>query len=68
MVPVISSTLEAVGYDPATSELHISFKGGRQYAYFGVPSSVHVALMNAWSKGAYFYYAIRFRYRSERVQ
>jgi hypothetical protein len=67
MVPVSSRSLAAVGYDPLTSEMHILFKRGGLYAYPDVPPEVHAALMDAGSKGRYFYYFIRFRFRYRRL-
>lgn len=53
-VPVVSSNLSEVGYDPATSVLEIAFKRGGVYQYSAVPSSVHEGLMTAPSAGSYF--------------
>lgn len=53
-VPVVSSNLAEVGYDPATSTLEIAFKNGGVYQYFSVPSSVHIGLITAPSLGQYF--------------
>jgi len=53
-VPVQSSNLSSVGYDPTTSTLEIEFSNGSIYQYFGVPEYVHEGLMNAGSKGSYF--------------
>jgi len=63
MVPVRSSNLAAIGYDPATSEMRILFRNGRLYLYHEVPSSLHSELMAADSKGRYFEDFIRWRYR-----
>jgi hypothetical protein len=52
MVPVISSNLSSVGYDPVSQTLRIQFHSGL-YDYFNVPASVHFNLMNAPSKGEY---------------
>lgn len=52
--PVTSSVLRTVGYDPATAVLEIEFVSGDVYRYFAVPPSVHRALMDAESPGAYF--------------
>lgn len=57
MVPVKSSQLSAIGYDPDTQTLHIQFAGrtnkageaipGSTYAYTDVPPEIHAALMAA---------------------
>lgn len=68
LVPVHSSNLAAVGYDPATGEMQIQFRRrGRLYSYADVPPDVHDALINAGSKGGYFNYRVRFRYRTTRL-
>ena len=53
MVPVQSSNLNLVGYEPAAGTLYITFKSGDTYAYYGVPVAVYRALMLAPSKGRY---------------
>jgi hypothetical protein len=68
MVPVASSNLAAVGYDPATGELRIRFhRGNRLYAYYGISAALHRGLMTAGSKGRFFAYYIRWRYRGHRL-
>lgn len=53
MIPVSSSNLQAVGYDPTTQILRVAFKNGSLYEYSGVPASVHAGLMAAGSHGSY---------------
>ncbi len=53
-VPVVSSNLAEVGYDPQARTLEIAFKNGGVYQYFNVPSAVHAGLMTADSLGHYF--------------
>jgi KTSC domain len=52
--PVRSSVIAAVGYDGATAELEVQFHSGDVYRYYAVPPSVHRALLEADSPGAYF--------------
>lgn len=59
---VASSVLKSVGYDPATAVLEIEFVSGDVYRYFAVPPSVHRALVDAESPGAYFNRTISDRY------
>lgn len=54
MVPVESSNLKAVGYDPDAKEMHIQFKSGGHYSYANVPPEAHQAFMAADSKGGHF--------------
>jgi KTSC domain len=66
-VPVISSSLQSVGYDYASQTLEIAFQNGSVYQYFGVPPAVHEELITASSHGAYFNAFIRDRYRYRRL-
>jgi hypothetical protein len=64
---VESTTLTTVAYDAAYRMLWLQFRSGAVYRYFGVPPTVHQALMAATSKGAYFNHHIRghFSYQRE---
>jgi hypothetical protein len=53
-VPVDSTALASVGYDPGLSVLDIEFEDGSIYRYDAVPAEVHDALLTAESLGAYF--------------
>jgi len=53
-IPVRSSVIATVGYDPETAVLEVEFRSGDVYRYFAVPPSVHHALIAADSPGAYF--------------
>lgn len=57
LIPVISSNLEAVGWLDST--LEIIFKSGWHYQYDGVPEEIFNGLMEAPSKGKYFWANIR---------
>ncbi len=53
-LPVNSTTIASVGYDPATRELAIEFRHTRDlYLYFDVPPEEYSAFMAAESKGSY---------------
>src|SRR5579872_5340727 len=67
LTPVTSSNLAAVGYDPSTGQLQIRFRNGREYVY-QVPFSIYQGLMAASSKGRYFSFWIRWRYRGRRIR
>ena len=62
-VPVDSSVIATVGYDPDDRILEVEFRTGRLYHYFDVPASRYAALMAAESIGHYFNVAIRDKYR-----
>ncbi|SFS18040.1 KTSC domain-containing protein [Agrococcus baldri] len=53
MQPVESSSVDAVGFDPARNELTIRFVGGGTYVYGMVPRAVFEALLAAESIGTF---------------
>jgi hypothetical protein len=64
---VASTTLSTIAYDGVRNLLQLEFRSRTVYHYFGVPASVHEALLGAPSKGGYFNQAIRGRYAFVRV-
>jgi lysyl-tRNA synthetase class 2 len=62
MVPVVSSVIAAVGYDPEERRLWVDFVSGRRYVYDGVGARTHRELLDAESVGSYFNREIRDRY------
>ena len=54
MKNVISSQIDAIGYDPATNKMHIRFKGGSTYSYDNVTAKQHQDLRDATSVGKHF--------------
>ena len=67
-IPVTSSNLRSVGYDPSSETLEVEFHDGGIYQYSGVPANIHDALMNAASHGKYFAANIRNSFRYRRVR
>jgi len=59
LVPVISSDIAAIGYDPDSSELQIQFRNNRIYSYPGVSPDWYAGFLQAPSKGSYFAQTIR---------
>ena len=57
-----STSLDRVGYDPASKVLLVVFRDRSSYRYFGVPAAVFKSFWEAPSKGAYFNHAIRGAY------
>ena len=57
-VPVTSSNIESIGFDPSSNVLEVAFTHGGVYQYFGVPALVHAGLMDTdragQSVGRYF--------------
>ena len=46
-IPVSSSNVAAVWYDPKTLTLEVEFHNGSVYQYFDVPQTIYDGLMNA---------------------
>jgi hypothetical protein len=67
LVPVNSSSIHHVGYDPATHRLFLDYKGRRLYEYFDVPNDVYVRLRNAVSIGRFVNYAIKPHYHYKEI-
>ena len=64
---VDSASIEAIGYDSATSELHVRFRSGNTYVYADVPTTAFEAFITAPSIGRYFALFIRpnYEYREQ---
>ncbi len=58
-VPVESSMLRAVRYDPAGRVLEVVFRNGRPYHFVNVPPDEYDHLLKASSRGRYFLNHIR---------
>lgn len=66
MIPIPGSkNIEAVGYEGGV--LHVQFKGGRTYAYAGVPQETYDALTRADSVGSYFFSNVRNAFEATRL-
>ena len=59
MIPVVSSNLRAVDYNPLNGTLTIAFHNGRIYEYYNVPQDIFEGLISAPSKGKYHYRYIK---------
>lgn len=66
-IPVTSSNVASVGYDPKTQTLEVEFQNGGVYQYFDVPGHVYDALMAAASKGTFLNSSIKGAYRYARL-
>ncbi len=64
---VSSSNVASVGYDAAQQTLEVEFHGGQVYQYYGVPSAIHEAMMQAPSKGRFLHQNVRNAYPYSRV-
>lgn len=66
-VPVESSSLASVGYEPSSLDLEVQFHHGAVYIYSDVPPQVFDALMAAESKGRFLNSEIRDVYQCFKV-
>ncbi len=53
-IPVKSSNLREIGYDPTSHELRVVFASGAVHDYSGVSPERYAGLMSAESHGKYF--------------
>jgi hypothetical protein len=54
MIFVDSTSIEAIGYDPHTQELHVRFlKTGQTYVYYGIDEFIFEEFKQAESKGTF---------------
>ena len=61
-VPLQSSLLAWVDYDPGRRLLAVQFRSGDQYRFFDVPPHCFEALLQAPSQGQYFHSSVRNRF------
>lgn len=63
MVSVNSSAISAVGYDPQSRIMSVTFKQGKTYDFCGVPQHIYEGLIRASSVGSYYNANIRDKYQ-----
>lgn len=68
-VPFTSNSghVEGISYDPETQDLFVTFRGGREYAYHGVPENEANDLSRAPSASKYIDDFIKPVYSVERL-
>lgn len=64
---VVSSNLDHVGYDDEKEVLDITFLSGSTYRYYDVPYDVYQGLVDATSKGRFFWRNIRNDFNYQRL-
>ena len=67
-LPVRSSNIRAIGFDPETRTLEVEFHNGGVYQYSGVPESIYQGLVRAASKGSYLHNHIKGKYPFRQVR
>lgn len=68
LIPVSSSSIAGVGYDPHTETLRLKFQNGSVYEYNGAPPIEYAEFMKAPSFGSYFNRNIRNNYPYDRIR
>ena len=63
MIPVHSSAILAIGYDPSTSRMKIQFQEGHTYDFCRVPENIFKSFLAARSIGQYYNTYIRDKYQ-----
>lgn len=66
--PVKSSNIHSIGYELATRTLEVEYNAGGIYQYLNLSARLHVALMQAPSKGTYLSERIKNRYRCKKIR
>lgn len=66
-LPVESSAVESVGYDPRTRTLEVEYASGGVYRYVGVPLRAYELLLRAESIGGYVNRRVKPYYRCVRL-
>ena len=51
MLPVYSSHVDQIGYEPSTSELHVKWQDGKVSIYSDVSAQKAKQVMGSWSVG-----------------
>jgi hypothetical protein len=64
---VSSSNIRSIGYDGVSMILEVEFLNGSVYQYRGVPSEVHIGLMQAPSHGQYLNRYVKGTYAYTRI-
>ena len=67
LVPVTSSNIDSIGYDPDKNELHVCFRNGAYYIYPDVSPDQHAALMAAKSIGSHFHAHVKSSVKGRKV-
>jgi hypothetical protein len=67
MIPVNSSNILTIGYDPDSATLAIAFKGGSEYEYYDVPQHEYDGFLAADSKGKYGHQNIYKKYGQQKI-
>jgi len=63
MIRVRSTAITAIGYDPASQSMKVTFQQGHTYDFCRVPAHIYEGFMRSASKGSYYNAYIKDRYQ-----
>lgn len=66
-IPVQSSNIRSIGYNPESAILEVEFTSGDIYQYFDMPDHLHQQFLNASSHGQFLNDYIRYNYRYQKI-
>jgi hypothetical protein len=66
-IPVSSSNIVSIGYDPETRDLEVEFKGGSAYRHAEVPQEIYDGFMAADSKGGFYHANIKGKFGHKKL-
>lgn len=66
-IPVVSSNLHSIQYEPSTQVLTVYFLNGTAYNYYDVSAAVWANFQTAASKGKFLASNIKGKYSYERI-
>ena len=67
-IPVSSSNIRSIGYDPELAILEVEFTSNAIYRYLNVPENLYQRLMSTGSKGQFLNDYIKYGYRYQRIR
>ena len=67
LIPVVSSNLQAIGYEPSASILGVQFSSGHIFHYANVPPKLWEGLLESPSKGQFYAREIKGRFTADKV-
>ncbi|HXK61902.1 MAG TPA: KTSC domain-containing protein [Acidobacteriota bacterium] len=67
-MPVCSSNIRYIGYDPESKILELEFHSGSIYQYYEAPENIYQSIMRSASKGSYFHNYTKSRHSYRQVR
>ena len=65
--PVVSNSIQSVGYHEETQTLEVEFRNGRRYRYGGVPKSHYFKFLAADSPGDFFLKNVKGAFKHQEI-